>query len=316
MFYNIIYLKMQNIGGNCNDEFYRYKMSVLGVEYEGKNQNTRTIIKNFINICDELRRDPDLIEKYIGYQLNLRTKIDKIKLVVHSNHDRNVLQNIINGYIKDYVLCRTCHNPETSIVNNSKIIALTCLACGRTNEILNKTKINKKYNEYLLKYINSSIFKISEATPSKPKKQNELEDPIIVFTNFLNNNTLTETSCGVQDVSHNIYSELYRIKKSREYDDDQTLRLLIKVHIQTKINNISDVLKFFNYSHEMVLSTIANVLIELNNEKFMVTILEDLRDELIDEIKIKEWIRTHNQETIMGKILVKYAVWLNNAEEE
>src|SRR5437016_3690456 len=105
---------MMNIGGSIKDSFYRYKMSPISTIQEGKNQNTRTIIKNFMTVCSELKREPNTIEKFIGYKLNLRTKIEKKELIVHGDHTTASLQNIINDYIKDYVLCKSCGNPETN----------------------------------------------------------------------------------------------------------------------------------------------------------------------------------------------------------
>lgn len=160
-----------NIGGNTNDAFYRYKMTPLSVSQEGKNQNTRTIIKNFTLICSELKRDPMDIEKFIGYKLNLRVKIEKKELMVHGNHTVMVLQNIINEYIKDYVLCGSCGNPETNICNNKIINVLICCACGSSTEVSGSSKLNKRYNEYLIKsYKPNDITKTADTQQPQSKQ--------------------------------------------------------------------------------------------------------------------------------------------------
>lgn len=159
-----------NIGGNTNDTFYRYKMTPLSISQEGKNQNTRTMIKNFVLICGELKRNPTDIEKFIGYKLNLRVKIDKKELMVHGDHTVVMLQSIISEYIKDYVLCGSCGNPETNICNNKLVNTLVCCACGSTTEVNNSSKLNKRYNEYLIKSYKPT--KTSDA-PSQSQSQSQ-----------------------------------------------------------------------------------------------------------------------------------------------
>jgi translation initiation factor 2 beta subunit (eIF-2beta)/eIF-5 len=297
---------MINIG-NTKDPFYRYKMSRPILCQEGKNQNTRTIIKNFKTICEELNREPVYIEKYIRYKLNLRTKCLEHELIVHGNHEVSGIQKIISEYINDYVLCNTCQNPETFIVNNKTINALKCIACGSVTRIDCK---NDKYNKYLLKTIKAS----ADILTTKPKSikmttNPVLEDPIVVVTKFLESKN--------ELIARELYDELVRIKLSRSCNDTDMIELLIKLYVNRSIKKLSDVLTLFTFSSdELFLITTVDVLIKLKNEQMIVDILEDIRDEYMDESKIKTWISLQNAQSKIGKILIKYSKWLDNADEE
>lgn len=232
---------MMNIGGDMSDTFYRYKMSHVVTIQEGKNQNTKTIIKNFATICEELKRDPTDIEKFVSYRLNLRVKINKKELVVHGNHSTTSLQNIINDYIRDYVLCKSCGNPETSIYNDKTINALTCSACGSVSKINDGSKLTK-YNEYLLKNYKPMNITITKSKKvAKVVKETIMEDPFVLLVR------LTEHSSS----SHDLHSELLRIKISRDYTDDDIVQLLIKLYIYKKFSLV-EVLNKFNYDRVII----------------------------------------------------------------
>lgn len=97
------------------DPFYRYKMPPLHVIREGKQGNPRSIIMNFLPVCDSLRRSPELIKQFFIYQLSVQIKMKNDKLVINGEIKGDILQDILYQFIDLLLICRQCDNPETSI---------------------------------------------------------------------------------------------------------------------------------------------------------------------------------------------------------
>lgn len=51
---------------------------------------------------------------------------------MNGSHDADKLQDLLDGFIRKYVLCPECDNPETDLRVQSKkgTISQTCKACG------------------------------------------------------------------------------------------------------------------------------------------------------------------------------------------
>ena len=49
--------------------------------------------------------------------MGAQTQIDKKneRFIVNGSHDAEKMQDILDGYIKKFVLCQKCENPETKL---------------------------------------------------------------------------------------------------------------------------------------------------------------------------------------------------------
>jgi len=56
--------------------------------------------------------------KYFGCELGAQTQFDvkNERYIVNGAHDAAKLQDLLDGFIRKFVLCRECDNPETSLV--------------------------------------------------------------------------------------------------------------------------------------------------------------------------------------------------------
>lgn len=71
--------------------------------------------------------------KYFGVELGSVTQIvDKDnKYIVNGRHEEGTMQDLLDGFIKKFVLCKECGNPETKLrVTSKKLIEQNCIACG------------------------------------------------------------------------------------------------------------------------------------------------------------------------------------------
>jgi len=131
--------KQYNVNREVNDTFYRYKMPAIIAKVEGQGNGIKTVIVNMCDIARALNREAIYPTKYFGIELGAQTQIDKKneRFIVNGSHDSDKLQDILDGYIKKFVLCQQCENPETKLNVNREDIYETCMACGNKGKLRN-----------------------------------------------------------------------------------------------------------------------------------------------------------------------------------
>lgn len=89
--------------------------------------------------------------KYFGCELGAQTNFDfkNDRYIVNGSHDAVKLQDLLDGFIRKFVLCPQCDNPETVLSVQAKkgIISQGCKACGYHGTL----DFNHKLNTYILK---------------------------------------------------------------------------------------------------------------------------------------------------------------------
>lgn len=126
-----------NVKRDVTDQFYRYKMPLLIAKVEGKGNGIKTVVVNMVDVAKALCRPPSYTCKYFGCELGAQTQMAGGRYIVNGAHEGGKLQELLDGFIKRFVLCSECENPETDlIVQTSKgRIVQTCKACGHTGLI-------------------------------------------------------------------------------------------------------------------------------------------------------------------------------------
>ncbi len=82
--------------------------------------------------------------KFYGCELGAQTNFDKGSgtSIVNGAHDARKLSELLEGFIKRYVCCYSCGNPETQIKIKKEIIHLKCKACGFVSDVDPRHKLN------------------------------------------------------------------------------------------------------------------------------------------------------------------------------
>lgn len=136
---------MLNIGAeNAGDAFHRYRMPALVTRIEGRGNGIKTNVVNNVDIAKALERPPEYVLKFYGCELGAQTKFDKASgtSIVNGSHDSAKLAELLEGFIKKYVQCYSCGNPETKVViTRSQCIHLRCAACGFVSEVDMRDKL-------------------------------------------------------------------------------------------------------------------------------------------------------------------------------
>lgn len=140
-----------NVNRNISDAFYRYKMPRIQAKVEGKGNGIKTVIVNMVDVAKAIGRPPTYPTKYFGCELGAQTQFDfkNERYIVNGSHDATKLQDLLDGFIRKYVLCPACDNPETDLIVSSKkgTISQVCKACGHHGLL----ESNHKLNTYILK---------------------------------------------------------------------------------------------------------------------------------------------------------------------
>jgi len=121
-----------NVNRSVQDAFYRYKMPRLQAKVEGKGNGIKTVVVNMVDIARALARPPTYVTKYFGCELGAQTQFDikAERYIVNGCHDAAKMQDMLDGFIKKFVLCEQCENPETVIKVKKNMIGASCKACG------------------------------------------------------------------------------------------------------------------------------------------------------------------------------------------
>uniref|UniRef100_A0A665X1R2 Eukaryotic translation initiation factor 5 n=1 Tax=Echeneis naucrates TaxID=173247 RepID=A0A665X1R2_ECHNA len=123
-----------NVNRSVSDQFYRYKMPRLIAKVEGKGNGIKTVIVNMVDVAKALNRPPTYPTKFFGCELGAQTQFDtkNDRYIVNGSHEANKLQDMLDGFIRKFVLCTECDNPETDLHVNPKkqTIGTSCKACG------------------------------------------------------------------------------------------------------------------------------------------------------------------------------------------
>ena len=165
-----------NMNGS-DDPFYRYLIKRIKVKHE----TGKTVIINNDIISKQTGRPNEWIVTYIGQVLGVSTSIDKKnqnKCVLTGKHEEHIVQEKYFEFVKKYILCKYCGNPETmpKIVGKNKkaSIDLSCRSCGKTCEL----DATDKFVKFMLLHpINENDDKKIKTTELEENKtENKTED--------------------------------------------------------------------------------------------------------------------------------------------
>ena len=95
----------------------------------------RTVIMNFKEIADELRRDPEHLLKFLSGEMATLANFDGTRAVFQGRFRADSIRNLLEVYTNRYVVCPVCKRPDTRIVRDRRLWFLQCEACGARSSI-------------------------------------------------------------------------------------------------------------------------------------------------------------------------------------
>nr|VZI20670.1 unnamed protein product [Spirometra erinaceieuropaei] len=163
-----------NINHEVEDTFYRYKMPKLSAKVEGKGNGIKTVIVNVTDIAKALYRKPIYVTKYFGCELGAQIHVDEKneRYIVNGAHDAGKLQDLLNGFIKKFVLCPSCGNPETTlhVKKKASVVGISCKACGNRGQLDPRHRLT----QFIIK--NPPVEEAASEEPSRGRKNRRVKN--------------------------------------------------------------------------------------------------------------------------------------------
>jgi translation initiation factor 2 subunit 2 len=104
----------------------RFQVPAPDIAFEGKT----SILRNFEDIVQVIRRDPDMVLTYLLRELGTAGTVEGRRVIFKSKVTAPQVEERIASYVDAYVLCQECGRPDTRLVKEGRIAMLECDACG------------------------------------------------------------------------------------------------------------------------------------------------------------------------------------------
>jgi len=98
-------------------------------------QGNKTILKNFVDLLNILRREPRHLARYLFKELATRGSIKNNSLVLDTRVSRENLTRKIESYVQEFINCKVCNEPDTKLIKEDRYIFMVCEACGAKTPI-------------------------------------------------------------------------------------------------------------------------------------------------------------------------------------
>ena len=104
----------------------RFNVPAPDIVVEGKT----SILRNFEDIVQAIRRDPNMVLTYLLRELGTAGTLDGRRVVFKSKVTSQQVEDRVKSYVEAYVLCQECGRPDTRLVKEDRIAMRECDACG------------------------------------------------------------------------------------------------------------------------------------------------------------------------------------------
>lgn len=109
----------------------RFEIPKVQGQVAGKN----TIITNISQISSYIRRPLDQLAKFLQKELAAAGKIENDRLILNTKLNSQKVNEKIELYTKEFVICPVCTKPDTEIISEKGIKFKHCLACGAKSPV-------------------------------------------------------------------------------------------------------------------------------------------------------------------------------------
>ncbi|MFB6217134.1 MAG: translation initiation factor IF-2 subunit beta [Candidatus Aenigmatarchaeota archaeon] len=99
-------------------------------EPEVTQEGNKTIIKNFSEVVDTLRRPKDHFLKFLSKELAAPGDLDGSRAVFQGKFSKRQVEEKLDSYMDEFVLCPACNKVDTELVEEERITKIKCEACG------------------------------------------------------------------------------------------------------------------------------------------------------------------------------------------
>ncbi len=102
---------------------------------QGKVQGKNTFVTNINEIASYIRRPVENLAKFLQKELAVYGFLEKDRLVLKTLLNSSKVNEKIELYIKEFVICNECKKPDTEVISEKGIKFKHCLACGAKSPV-------------------------------------------------------------------------------------------------------------------------------------------------------------------------------------
>lgn len=124
----------------------RWAVPAIDLMYEGRT----TVWKNFGDIMDSVRRDPEHLLGHVLRGLGTAGAQEGRRVVFKSVITADKLKEKLNEYITTYVICGECGKPDTHLVKEARTQVISCEACGAKRPVKVKKGLTARENRVVI----------------------------------------------------------------------------------------------------------------------------------------------------------------------
>lgn len=125
------YKNVKSVAGETGE---RFEIPKIQGHFEGK----KTVLTNFGQIASHIRRSPEHFLKYMLKELAAAGTKDGDRLILNIKVPSAKINQKIEDYVKEFVLCKECKKPDTELTKQDRLTFLHCLACGAKHPVRSK----------------------------------------------------------------------------------------------------------------------------------------------------------------------------------
>ena len=104
----------------------RFQLPEPDLFIEGKS----TVFRNFGDVAEALRREPEAIFGYLLRELGTAGSLDGRRAIFKSRLGVEQVNSRLKSYLNTFVLCSECGKPDTVLIKEGRVLLLECEACG------------------------------------------------------------------------------------------------------------------------------------------------------------------------------------------
>lgn len=109
----------------------RFEVPQADILYQGN----QTIIKNFVEIAEKLRRPPAHLLRFLSKETATPAHQSERKAIFQARIPSKNIAVKLEAYVKIFVLCKECKRPDTKIIKKDRINIMKCEACGAETSV-------------------------------------------------------------------------------------------------------------------------------------------------------------------------------------
>ncbi|GAA5988334.1 hypothetical protein JCM10908_002169 [Rhodotorula pacifica] len=130
-FYSLLYQSHPSLSGGSSKK--KYTIPPPQLFREG---SKRSVFANIADICKRMHRQPEHVIQFLFAELGTNGSVDgSAQLVIKGRFQQKQIENVLRRYIIEYVTCKTCKSPDTTLTKDNRLFFMTCSSCGSTRSV-------------------------------------------------------------------------------------------------------------------------------------------------------------------------------------